>query len=359
MRTLILFGIFCGAAYGQSTPAAAHPWYVKPEHGQWMICVKSYTDSGEERNARTFAEALAQDIRERYKVPAYLFERGSIEKQRERERHAQELARQRAARAAEAAAFEQIQAQARAEAAAKGMQFLESKPNIKAPTVRIEEQWAVLIGGWPDMASARREMEKLKTWEPPANKKLMDAQFIVREGKGEMAYVNPFQAAMVVPNPMAPRTTDAENDAETRFVMKLNEDEEYSVLRIQKKWTIVVKNVVPPHEIKGKQEQSFMGRLLNPKPNAMVAAGEQARNFCIALRNLKPSIEAYVLHTRYGSLVCVGQFDGPDDPKLLETQEKLGALRFNVQVQDGKKLNLADEQNVRRFDHLYAMQVRQ
>ena len=36
----------------------AHPWYVKPEAGAWMICVKSY--SGD--NAKMFAESLAQEI---------------------------------------------------------------------------------------------------------------------------------------------------------------------------------------------------------------------------------------------------------------------------------------------------------
>ncbi len=377
MLALVLLTPFAAAQTSAITPQAttpqpptAHPWYVKPEHGAWMICVKSYTDTPDEKNAKLFAEALAQDIRERYKVPAYLFERGGVERQKMLETHAQELARRRAQRAEEEAQFNAVTAQAKAEAAAKGMVFMESKPSIRAPRVDIQEQYAVLVGGWPDMATARREMEKIKHWQAPADKKLMDAQFIVRDSEGgdrqgEIAYVNPFLNGMVVPNPVAPRQIDAEGEEDTKFVIKMNADEEYSVLKIKKNWTIAVKQIAPPHHMKGREKDSFLTRLFNPKPDAMTAAGEQARSMAKSLRSLKPTqqcpvgpFEAYVLHTRYGSLVCVGQFDGPEDPNLLKTQHELGMLKFNVNVQNGAKLNLVNEQNVRLFDHLYAMKVR-
>ena len=349
---------------------SAHAWYVKPEHGSWMICVKSYTNVPDEKPmAKLFAEALAQDIRERYKVPAYLFERGGAEKQKMRETHAAELARRRAQRAEEEAQFNAVTQQARAEAAAKGMEFMESKPSIRAPRVEVEEQWAVLIGGWPDMATARREMDKIRRWEPPTDKKLMDAQFIIRgkddDRQGEVTYVNPFLNGMVVPNPVAPRQVDTEGEADTKFVMKMNADEEFSVLKIKKNWTIALKQYAPPHEVKGKNEQSIITRLFKPKPDAMAAVGDQAREMVIALRNMQPTkeapvgpFEAYVLHTRYGSLVCVGQFDGPDDPALLKTQHEIGLIKFVVKDKRHERLNLEVEKSVRLFDHLYAMKVR-
>ena len=338
-----------------------------------MICVKSYSDTRDEKNAKLFAEALAQDIRERYKVPAYLFERGGAERQKMREIHAAELARQRAARAEEEAQFNAVTQQAKAEAAAKGMVFMESKSSIRAPRVDVQEQYAVLIGGWPDMATARREMEKIKLWQPPADKKLMDAQFIVRDKggnrQGEMAYVNPFLNGMVVPNPVAPRQVDAEGEADTKLVMALNAKEDYSLLKIKKNWTICVKQIAPPHQVKGKEKESMLSRLFNPKPDAMAAAAVQARSMAETLRHQKwepvkpgdPKVgpfEGHVLHTRYGSLVCVGQFDSPDDPALLKTQYELGLIKFNVRVEEGAKLNLVNEKEVRIFDHFYAMKVR-
>lgn len=342
----------------------AHPWYVKPEYGQWMICVKSYSGA----TAKEFAEGLAREIREKYQVPAYLFERGAVERQMERERHNAELARKRAAEAKIEADWNAVQARARAEAAAKGMEFIESKREVKASTTLIEDQYAVLIGGWPDMATARREMEKVRKWEPPADKKLMDAQFITRDSggqrSGELAHVNPFQAGMVVPNPVAPKVADAESEAETKFVLKLNENEEYSVLKIQKPWTICVKLYTPPVDLKGKSEQrSVMAKLFNPKPDTMLASAGYARDMAKALRAMKPStenlhgaFESYVLHTKYGSMVCVGQFDSADDPKLMDLQQKLGMLKF--QVNESGKADINAEK-VRLFDHLYAMRVKQ
>ena len=52
--------------------------------------------------------------------------------------------------------------------------------------------------------------------------------------------------------------------------------------------------------------------------------------------------EAFVLHTRTGSLVTVGQFDGPDDPMLLQTRRRLMEMNFTISEQQnvpGRPLN--------------------
>src|SRR5687767_10946251 len=41
-------------------PASAHPWYVRPDLGPWMICVKSYSGPG----SKALAEELAQHVRQ-------------------------------------------------------------------------------------------------------------------------------------------------------------------------------------------------------------------------------------------------------------------------------------------------------
>jgi hypothetical protein len=347
-------------------PAAApsaHPWYIKPEMGQWMICVKSYV--GE--RARVNAEALATEIREKYKVPAYLFERGGEEKRREEARYAAELAKKKAE---EEAQFKDLMAKLRAEAAAKGMEFIEPKRNTIVPHVKYEEQYAVLIGGWPSMEAARKELEKIRMWEPPANKHLMDVTTIGRAeaGKlqGEYAYINPFQAAMVVKNPVAAHQLDPEGEAEVKMTLKLNADEEFSVLKIQKPWTICVKHFTPPHEVKGKDaDRSLMDRLFKPQKDAMVATAEHARSMAKMLRSMKPTrefpygpFEAYVLHTKNGSLVCVGQFNAAEDPELMKMQEVLGLMKFNVSHDGAKDPSQIKDHNVRLFDRLYAMKVK-
>src|SRR5262249_55586664 len=66
-----------------------HPWAVKPEDGAFFICVKSYSrpsrpepgDTGP--SARELSEALATDIRDLYRVQAFLFEYISEERKAE------------------------------------------------------------------------------------------------------------------------------------------------------------------------------------------------------------------------------------------------------------------------------------
>jgi hypothetical protein len=42
------------------------------------------------------------------------------------------------------------------------------------------------------------------------------------------------------------------------------------------------------------------------------------------------NLEGFVLHTRNASLVTVGQFDGPNDPALLQTKQLLSSMRLNI-----------------------------
>ena len=105
-------------------------------------------------------------------------------------------------------------------------------------------------------------------------------------------------------------------------------------------------------------------KLFNSRPDYLNKTAEISVNLAKLLRGLKPTaaeprmapFESYVLHTLNGSLVCVGQFDGPDDPKLLEVQGQLGMISFDVG--DPKKPAHDDRKQVRLFDRLYAMKVR-
>jgi hypothetical protein len=70
--------------------------------------------------------------------------------------------------------------------------------------------------------------------------------------------------------------------------------------------------------------------------DVLAAGAEQAEQLAKVLREMKDDkgrplgLEAFVLHTRTSSVVTVGQFDGPDDPALLEKRQLLLGLRLNV-----------------------------
>lgn len=342
------------AAPPVEAPPDAHPWYVKAEYGQWMICVKSYGGPV----ARSLAEELAKEIRETYRVPAYLFEKGADERRKQDEFIAKERRRQMA----DQQKFLDEANRLREEALRKGMDFLESPPKLRVPKYNIEEQWAVLIGGWKDMETARKELNKVRAWQPPKNQNLMDHGLIAQRGEdgqatGETAAINPFRFGMVVPNPAAPKVET--DDGTVRAIYRLNEKEELSVLRIGKPWTLVVKAFHPPVKVRDKDgEKSLVERMFSSDQGAkeMHATAQQAASMARALRDAKfkpHPFDAYILHTQYGSLVCVGQFDGPDDPAMAETQRVLDGIKFTVQRQD----EFTTKQNVRLFDPLFALQI--
>lgn len=326
-----------------------------------MVIVKSY--SGD--NAKVYAEMLAKEIRETYKIPAYLFERGSEDKKREEERVRREREKKRAE---EEKQFLAIADQIRAEAFRKGYDFQETKPVYRVPQIRYEEQYAVLVGGWKDMETARKALDTIRTWNEPKDKRLMDRGFVGGESKaGQQAtlnggYLNPFKLAFVAPNPVAPKTLTSEAGTDP-LVLQMNKEEPLSVLKIQKPWTMVVKSYYAPLvDIKDKDAGSIISvrKLFNSRPDYLNKTAEIAVNLAKLLRNLQPTaaepriapFESYVLHTLNGSLVCVGQFDSPDDPKIAELRPRLEALRLNV----GEKGAAGNK--IYPFDHLALMRVK-
>ena len=105
------------------------------------------------------------------------------------------------------------------------------------------------------------------------------------------------------------------------FLLSLNAGKPYSLIHKTKKdFTLVVK-------VYGTQ----FGQL--QKPGDVVPAGgkadgelleraaQQAQAVATVLRGLE--YDAYVLHTRYESFVCIGEYDSKDDPRLLAISEKL------------------------------------
>lgn len=342
-------------------PPSAHPWYVKPECGAWMICVKSYARVAPEVDPKALAEALAKDIRDTYGIPAYLFEKGADEKKKQEAFVAKERAKQEA----ELQSFRDVAQKVREEAMLKGMDVIESTPRLRIPKYRaLDEQWAVLIGGWKDMETAAKELKKVRAWQPPRNADLLDRQMVTRKGPdgravGEMAVINPFQFAMVFPNPVAPKVPTEEDAAGRAALVRLNEKEELSALRIAKPWTLVVKSFHPPVRLRDKDgEKSVVERLFARDEGAkeLHASAQQAVSFAKALRDpkFKPHpFDAYVLHTTYGTIVTVGQFDAAEDAALYQTAATLEKLTFEVRRED----QVGVKSNVQLFDPMFAMPI--
>lgn len=315
-----------------------HPWAVKAENGAWMILVKGYVGA----EARVMAETLCKDIRDTHKVAAYLFERNGEE--RKREQQLQEAIRKKAEE--DAQPFLRTMEQEKKRAEAQGMVFVPTAPRMKVPKPLhpVQEQWAVMIGGFPTAETARKALDQVRKLPPPKDTRLLEQAFIAPPAEkgapqppAQTAYLNPYASAMVVPNPTGKAATEDRSKLEP-FVVELNKDVPNGLLAVRKPWTLMVKSFSTPTRLVGKDGGG--GNIFDratgafaKKHNYLDLTAAQATQLCEALRHkdMKPApLEAFVLHHRTGSIVTVGQFDAPDDPELLKLQTTLRGMTFQV-----------------------------
>jgi hypothetical protein len=303
----LLAGLTVVAALGR-VPAqngGYDPYYVTKEAGAWLICVASYTDDDptQRGNAATKAYAFAEELRSKFKVPAYVFNTGAEERRQEMERI---------------------------------RKIREACPEVKRiPGIRIQENFAVLVGGYKDMETARKELDKVKKWPAPSDQfcTLGDRDVVGKSATGEPGVwhyqirFSPFDTAFVVHNPMVPH--EQPDTGPDPFLWELNRNESFSLLKISKPWTLVVKVFQGLGQVQPQRTSSSFLDLLhlgNKSGEVLNASALQAHEMAELLRKMK--FDAHVLHTRNSSLVCVGGYDSKADPRLARDQQTLAKLHF-------------------------------
>jgi hypothetical protein len=343
-----------------------HPLVIKPEHGPYFILVKSYVRPAKESDeakadkglsARELAEGLAHEIRETYRVQAFLYE--YISEERKAEERAKIAARQR---------FAEYRAQLdtmRQKAELQGMEFLAPDNKLRVMSHRHNDQIGVLVGGFQSEADALKALALVKKWPIPKNDVLCDKGAIARpdaSGKSELvtAAINPYASAFVVTNPSIAKAEKptAPKPGTDPFLVKLNDGRPYNLFKATKGWTLAVKSFTAPVEFVGADTGSK--KVGFSKPSDVLAAGaEQAESLAKVIRSMKgPSgqsmnLEAFVLHTRTASIVTVGQYDSADDPALQATKRLLGGLRIDVSDQHAHAMSNVPS----LFENMMAMPV--
>jgi hypothetical protein len=274
-----------------------------------LICAAHYSGG----DAVELARQVVMELRNRHRMTAYIFN------------HADE------ARLAQKARLEQLQ---------KAYPGVNWRRRIM---VRVEDQCAVLIGGFKDFDSASEAVKNVKKLPLPTLKLAngMSAYDMVNlyepdpETKRmivKRAPVNPFSNALVVRNPLIP-LPPKQTPRFDPFLTKLNDDEDYSLLKCPRPWTLIVKEYNTTTYLQGSGKTTgFLSMLgLGDRPGERLSAsGAQAHELAKFLRDPRLGFKAYVLHTRRCSLVTVGEFTGPNDPELERTQRRLASLRFST-----------------------------
>jgi len=298
---------------GKWTPT--HPYNINPEAGPWAICVISY--AGE--TAFTFSEDMVSELRRDFKLPGYFYNRSDVERQEEAKRQ-EEFRRRR---------YETMK------------QFdpttVEEKIHIKKP-LHIEDQFAVMIGGYKDMDSARRSLDEIRKLKSPSEKLLHKIWGTDKDGQAKNMPVNPFLTAFVCPNPSIPKernqqpqVSQEEFETSYRQLQEMNTGESLSLLKCPGKWTLVVKVYQSPTVIQTQHnEGGFFDRAFGSKgQDFLSAAAKQAHQLGEILRSKQLNFDAYVLHAPTMSMVCVGSFNDERDPRLSEMANTMCKLRLD------------------------------
>jgi hypothetical protein len=301
---VLIFATPAGPLCAQTESTAEYA--VTPEVGPYMICVASFAGD----DAAKMARDMVIEVRSRYRLPAYIFNRGAELRQ-------QQLEEQKRLR-------EQQEEQLRR----LGVAPVDQKFRIRH--VRIEEQFAVLIGGYPDVDKAHAELVRIKKLAPPKSVP-PDLMTIgnASNGKdqGRLIPINPFWQSFVVPNPAVKRSKEPREAPPDPFWEKLNSAETYSLFQCRQPWTLAIKEYQVPAIVQMKHEQSTFEKLFGKsQTDALTATAMNAHALAEALR--KSGLEAYVLHTRASSVVTIGGFASANDPRMQETQQALERLKL-------------------------------
>jgi hypothetical protein len=293
------------AGSAPSAPDPTRDYLVTAAQGPWMICVQSYTGP----EAPTMAVQLVQELRGHYRLSAYIFNYGAEERRKEME-HVMQL----------------IQTQRK---------YLEAPgvtpdPNTKIRVrhrKNIEEQCAVLVGGYPDIEAAKRAVDAMRKLPPPDAKRVkLNEMFIIDpKGNGQKVAVNPFTQSFVARNPsMTPARPANQDTLDIAVLQKMNAAEPFSLLQCPKKFTLAIAQLQTPTIVQSRSASgSFLESLgFGGKTSTHDdLAALNAHNLADVLRKMHQ--EAYVLHTRFSSVVTVGSYDSPEDPRLRLDQERL------------------------------------
>lgn len=298
----------------QAAPPANQPdpnqdILVTEREGPWMLCLAWYSG----QDAPVWARQMVMELRNHYRLPAYVFNRGAEERRKEDERI-------RAIKEKQLAFFKQ--------------QNLPLTTPIRVKRLQIEEQCAVLIGNYADADAARRGLDAIRRLDPPDPKKVKlfcfyngetDDKNPEKVNVKDIKYQNPFAKAFVVHNPVLKVERPREwEQSEAAALRKLNQGEDYSLFNCTKPYTLVIKQFSTPSVLQPRSASgTFLAALgLGKTGDGIDTAAHNAHNLADLMRK-SFNLEAYVLHTRQSSMVTVGGFEGPGDPHMRSTQEML------------------------------------
>jgi hypothetical protein len=319
-------GVATAAPRVEADPNRDYP--VTKDAGEWMILVSTFTGDA----APGLAKQLVSQIRSRYGMAAYAFDYADPERVRMRE----ELDRLRQQSERRAAA---------GLADPDGPDAVEVIGPRHVRTIRVEHQYAVLVGGYKDLDAADAALAAIRKMPAPDIKApdgVMPFPAMITgedagngQGKVKAVMLNPFAVAHVVRNPALPHEDKKASLLDDKFLLKLNEGEDFSLLKNPHPYTLAVKEYLCTSVIQQSQAEStpllnFLGLGGGKQGESLGIAAGNAHDLAKCMRWSRTKLEAYVLHTRTSSVVAVGGFDSENDPNIEVVRRQIQEFQQEV-----------------------------
>ncbi len=304
---------------------------ITEQAGAFAIFVMAYTGEKAPTMAREFVQELYTNPKyTQHKLRPYIFNYGAEEKKKE---------------------FERVQELRQKHAEMMQKEGVTNVVPIPIRAVRIDEQAAVLLGGYRDRDEAERALVKIKKLPQPDPKKVkQDFAYLgdlERDQKGNVlvnsaiqgyhsdstggpGYVNPFTRAFVTRNPSGKQDGSSGQipPEDVALLRRINEGEPLSLFQCKHKFTLTIKQFHTQFKtldaVEAKKFLATVWKTYRKPGDWSDAAAHNAHNLAEALR--KSGLpETYVLHGKNCSFVTVGGYDDLQDQRLLAMQDFLAA----------------------------------
>lgn len=319
MRTHHLLGLLVVAGFTACGPSvkavAAPPWAnlltlnrveadpkktyaLTMENGPWLIMACSFSGEGAEQQAHE----LVLELRERYKIPAYLH------------RHTFDLGN---------------------ETYGRGVDRWGNPMRMRYRRPQKFDEFAVMAGNFPsvDDPTAQRTLEKLKYSTPkcleldpnrPTTQNLAKWRLLAKYINARKDHMGPMGKAFITTNPMLPKEYFAPRGVD-KLVAQMNAGVEHSLLDCPGKYTVQVAMFTGAVVLDQKKIKAIEEGRADLK-SSLNKAALAAHKLTEALR-LK-HYDAYEFHDRAASIVTVGSFDSVGTPR------PDGKIEINPQIHE-------------------------
>lgn len=299
-------------------------YWLTEEHGPWMIMATSFAGPGAEEQART----LVLELRQRYRVDAYMHKR----------------------------TFDYTQP-----VIGRGLDKFGAPKRMRYQSATKFDEIAVLVGNFAayDAPGAQTTLDVVKTAKPicldissDTTKRNTTQRFIgLRELQRllhmdpEMQELGPMRRAFIGRNPLLPREYFVAGGLDP-FVLEMNKQVEHSLLDNPGQYTVRVASFQGESYFAGEdmatsapRTKSLGGLPFRSTPGKKLeAAADNAHRLTEALR--KRGVEAYEFHDRFESIVTIGSFNSvgtqlPDgrldlNPEVYQIMQSYGATRSDL-----------------------------